>query len=294
MQKAPHQKSARSGSQKLAETAPGQREITSAMEASELFFSWWPSSSFPMPWWPELQETFADLFKRAHRILTTNGFLVIADPYNESGGKIWRLTSKPTSQLPKCVVPVDFARQCLESQDVRVQAVEQKGGVFHIYLYPPATMEDRLGEAWKRAKESIVPTEITSSTRHDDQDPPKTLQFRHREDVIEPQWPVEVNKQSAVAHTYDVLIVDMALARSIVRSYGGRITVDDLKPKFRNRLLSDAQDEKDWQLLIDEFSQRRSTGDRNLTIGLLGKRTGLSNATVDTYTKRSRRQRNGR
>jgi hypothetical protein len=120
------------------------------------------------------------------------------------------------------------------------------------------------------------------------------LQFRHREDVIEPQWPVEVNKQSAVAHTYDVLIVQMALAKSIVRSHGGRITVDDLKTKFHNRLLSDAQNEEDWQLLIDEFSRRRSTGDRNLTIGLLAKRTGLSNATVDTYTKRSRRQRNGR
>jgi Cro/C1-type HTH DNA-binding domain len=117
-----------------------------------------------MPWWPELQETFADLFKRAHRLLTINGFLVVADPYNECGdGRTWRLTGKPTSLLQKSVVPVDFARQCLESQHVRVQAVEQTDGVLHVYLYPPATMEDCLREGWQRAKESVVPTEITSS-----------------------------------------------------------------------------------------------------------------------------------
>lgn len=163
MRKSEHENAPRSIGPKTV--VPDQQRIPSPPDTSELLFDWWPSSSFPTPWWPKFQETFADLFKRAHRILTTNGFLVVDDPYNESGdGKSWRLICKTTSKFPPRIGAADFARQCLELEHIKVQAVEPKEGALYIYLYPPTTMEDRLGEAWKQAKASVAIQENETAT----------------------------------------------------------------------------------------------------------------------------------
>lgn len=85
-----------------------------------------------------------------------NGFLVVDDPYNETrDGRIWRLRCKPTSKLLKGTMPAELLRQCLEKEGVQVQAIEAKGGALHVYLNPPATLEDYLSQAWIRAKESV-------------------------------------------------------------------------------------------------------------------------------------------
>jgi hypothetical protein len=51
-------------------------------------------------------------------------------------------------------VAADLARDCLGSGHVEVQAVKIKGSMLHVYLCPPATMEDRLRDAWRLAKNS--------------------------------------------------------------------------------------------------------------------------------------------
>jgi hypothetical protein len=164
--KSEHKKTSRSNQPKPA-VVLDQPGVSIPPDASELFFSWWPSSSFPMPWWAELQETFAELFKRAHRLLTLNGFLVVADPYNESGdGRIWRLTCKSAHKLPKGAVAADLARDCLGSGHVEVQAVKIKGSMLHVYLCPPATMEDRLRDAWRLAKNSLSLAKSLPSAEH--------------------------------------------------------------------------------------------------------------------------------
>jgi hypothetical protein len=95
-----------------------------AVEARELFFAWWPSSSFLSPGWPEVVEQY----KRAHRILTTTGFLVIADPGNDCGdGKAWVLRCKPTDKLAKDADPADLSRRCLESEGVTLDGVLWQG-----------------------------------------------------------------------------------------------------------------------------------------------------------------------
>jgi hypothetical protein len=110
------------GSPTLAKVATAQSEEASVSEASELFFAWWPSSSFPSPGWPVVVQKFRD----AHRILTTKGFLIVADPENALGdGKSWVLQCKPTARLPKGADPADLATQCLESEGVETDSVVQ-------------------------------------------------------------------------------------------------------------------------------------------------------------------------
>jgi hypothetical protein len=120
-----------------SEVAPAQPDEASASEASELFFAWWPSSSFPSPGWPDVVQAF----KCAHRILTTNGFLIVADPENVTGdGKSWVLECKPTAKLPTDVDPADLARQCLELKGVKADAVvqlDESDRTLHVALSPP-------------------------------------------------------------------------------------------------------------------------------------------------------------
>jgi hypothetical protein len=119
------------------EVEPAQPEEASASEASKLFFAWWPSSSFPSPGWPDVVQNF----KCAHRILTTNGFLIVADPENLTGdGKSWVLECKPTAKLPKDADPADLARQCLESEGVKADEVvqlDEADRTLHVSLSPP-------------------------------------------------------------------------------------------------------------------------------------------------------------
>jgi len=109
----------------------------SASKASELFLAWWPSSSFPNPGWPDVVQNF----KCAHRILTTNGFLIVADPENVTGdGKSWVLECKPTAKLPKDADPADLARQYLESEGVKVDEVgqlDESDRTLYVLLGPP-------------------------------------------------------------------------------------------------------------------------------------------------------------
>jgi hypothetical protein len=122
---------------KATEVAPAQPEATSAADPSELFFAWWPSSSFPNPGWPDVVQNFMC----AHQILTTNGFLIVADPENVTGdGKSWVLECKPTAKLPKDADPADLARQCLESEGVKADGVvqlDESNRTIHVSLSPP-------------------------------------------------------------------------------------------------------------------------------------------------------------
>jgi len=122
---------------KPTEVAPARPELASTSKASELFFAWWPSSSFPNPGWPDVVQNF----KCAHRILTTNGFLIVADPENVTGdGKSWVLECKPTAKLPKDADPADLARQYLESEGVKVDEVgqlDESDRTLYVLLGPP-------------------------------------------------------------------------------------------------------------------------------------------------------------
>jgi hypothetical protein len=120
---------------KPAETAPTQLEEASPAKASELLFAWWPSSSFPSPGWLDVEQRF----KCAHRVLTTNGFVIVADPENVTGdGKSWVLECKLTAKLPKDAELADLARQCLESEGVKVDGVVQfDDRTLHVALSPP-------------------------------------------------------------------------------------------------------------------------------------------------------------
>jgi hypothetical protein len=118
-----------------------QPEMASAAEAAELFFDWWPSSSFPSPGWPEVVQQY----KRAHRILTTAGFLVVADPRNDCGdGRTWVLRCKPTDKLPKDADPTNLSRQCLESDGMTLDGVLWQGEMLSVVLSPPAKPVDQL------------------------------------------------------------------------------------------------------------------------------------------------------
>jgi hypothetical protein len=116
-------------------------EIASAAEAAELFFDWWPSSSFPSSGWPEV----AQQYKRAHRILTAAGFLVVADPRNDCGdGRTWVLRCKPTDKLLKDADPTNLSRQCLESDGMTLDGVLWQGEMLSVVLSPPAKPVDQL------------------------------------------------------------------------------------------------------------------------------------------------------
>jgi hypothetical protein len=115
--------------------------MASAAEAAELFFDWWPSSSFPSPGRPEVVQQY----KRAHRILTTAGFLVVADPRNDCGdGRTWVLRCKPTDKLPKDADPTNLSRQCLESDGITLDGVLWQGEMLSVVLSPPAKPVDQL------------------------------------------------------------------------------------------------------------------------------------------------------
>lgn len=76
----------------------------------------WPSPAFG----PALPGVMGEL-KRAHRILTARGFLVVGDPLNPLGdGRSWVLRFEPTNKLPNDADPADLAHQYLESEGVKV------------------------------------------------------------------------------------------------------------------------------------------------------------------------------
>jgi hypothetical protein len=146
---------------KPTEVTPEQPEVASASEASELFFAWWPSSYFPNPGWPDVEQNL----KCAHRILTTNGFLIVADPENVAGdGKSWVLECKPSIKLPKDADPADLARQCLESEGLRVDAVvqlDESDRTLHVALSPPPqsiTSVEVREEPWTKRRTKLLQT----------------------------------------------------------------------------------------------------------------------------------------
>jgi hypothetical protein len=122
---------------KPTEVAPAQPEEANVSEALELFFAWWPSSSFPSPGLPDVVQNF----KSAHRILTANGFLIVADPENVTGdGKSWVLECKPTSKLPKDAAPAHLARQYLALEGVKTDEIvllDESDRTLLVCLSPP-------------------------------------------------------------------------------------------------------------------------------------------------------------
>lgn len=115
-----------------------------------------------------------------------------------------------------------------------------------------------------------------------------TLRFRRRGDqiVVEPSG----DKKTAIANTYKILSPLAAEVRSIVRSRVEKITVKELRKYFADTVLKDALLEGDWQLFIDEFTSKCPPGIRNILIGVLSRRTGLSLQSVSTYLKASKRR----
>jgi hypothetical protein len=96
--------------------------------------------------------------------------------------------------------------------------------------------------------------------------------------------------ERAIADTYKLLLPCMKEAQSIVRSSRGKITASGLKRKFKNTDFVKALDMSDWKLLIEEFSEKRPAGCRNLLLGVLARRTGKSSSTVATYTRPGRKR----
>jgi hypothetical protein len=131
--------------------------------------------------------------------------------------------------------------------------------------------------ASRAACESARPSPNVSET---------ALRFIHRgKNLVAKQCD---DMEAAIAHTYTLLISHMEQAQSIVRASRGKITATELKSNFKNTYFVKALDMADWELLIEEFRKKRPAGCRNLTLGVLARRTGKSIATVDKYTKPSR------
>jgi hypothetical protein len=115
-----------------------------------------------------------------------------------------------------------------------------------------------------------------------------TLQFvRHGKNLLAES---SGDMEAAIAHTYKLFLPHMNTAKTIVRSRRGKITASNLKSSFRSTDFGKALDTSDWELLIDEFNQKRPAGCRNLLLALLARRTGKSVATVATYTKPGRKR----
>ena len=92
----------------------------------------WPSPLFG----PVLPGVLEQL-KRARRILTTKGFLVVGDPLNPLGdGRSWVLRFEPTEKLPTGADFAELADQYLQSQGITVAAKPvQDGRTFLVALW---------------------------------------------------------------------------------------------------------------------------------------------------------------
>ena len=92
----------------------------------------WPSPLFG----PILPGVLEQL-KRARRILTTKGFLVVGDPLNPLGdGRSWVLRFEPTEKLPTGADFAELADQYLQSQGITVAAKPvQDGRTFLVALW---------------------------------------------------------------------------------------------------------------------------------------------------------------
>jgi hypothetical protein len=98
------------------------------------------------------------------------------------------------------------------------------------------------------------------------------------------------NLRPLVYGTYKELLPEIVQVKSVVRSKKG-ITSSELREQFNKTELYKAADDEDWQIFIDELSQKRPAGNGNLVIALLARKTGLGNDTVATYVKPSKQGR---
>ena len=187
------------------------------------------------------------------------------------------------NELSKREEAPDVVRQWLESEGVKVAT------------RPVLDGETLLIPLWNSGKDFLAKIDRSDSGNADGQkhevaagNSRKLLQFMSRGDeiVVVPCDDME----SAIANTCEDFIPFMGQIKSIVRSRGKAVTVPDMRKRFKNTHLARALNAKDWQILIEEFSQKRPAGLKNLTVALLARRTGLSNDTVKTYTKPSRRR----
>jgi hypothetical protein len=239
----------------------------------------WPSRDFG----PVLPNVLEEL-KRAYRILTTAGFEVIGDPLNPLGdGRSWVIRCEPTRNLPDNSNIANLAEQCLLEAGIKV-AVKP--------VWDKNTLLVALWESGRVATAEVRHANSSSlgRKRHGAAaDSRRLLRFLPRGDQITVASCDDM--RSRIANTFEHFMPYMLQVKSIVRSHGGRVSVENLRKKFKDTHFVKALSASDWQLLIEEFSTRRPAGLRNLTVALLARRTGLSPQTVATYTKPSKRHR---
>lgn len=237
----------------------------------------WPSRGFG----PVLPNVLEEL-QRAYRILTTTGFEVIGDPLNPLGdGRSWVLRCKPTRNLPNNSDIADLAHRCLLAEGIKVA------------VKPVWDKNTLLVALWKSGRADTGEVRHANPSRADKKrrdgvaDPRRLLRFIPRGDQITVASCDDM--RSRIANTFEHFMPYMLQVRSIVRSHGGPVSGEILRKKFKDTRFVKALSASDWDLLIEEFSKRRPAGLRNLTVALLARRTGLSNQTVATYAKPSKR-----
>ena len=83
--------------------------------------------------------------------------------------------------------------------------------------------------------------------------------------------------------------------KAVVKSSKGKVTVADLKRRFRTTTLGNAADSGDFETWIDDFkkggSKDRSAGVGNHVLSFLSRKTGLTPETLKTYMKKVRSNR---
>jgi hypothetical protein len=238
----------------------------------------WPSPSFP------IRTDVREELGRARRVVEARGVLVDGDPLNPlADGKSWVMPCKLPDELSKREEAPDLVRQWLESEGVKVAA------------RPVLDGETLLIPLWDSGKDCVAEIDRSDSGNADGQkhevaagNSRELLQFMSRGDEIVVASCNDM--ETAVANTHEDFIPYMGQVKSIVRSRRGKVTVTELRRRFKNTYFVKALDSEDWKILIEEVSRKRSAGPGNLTIALLARRTGLSNETVATYTRPSRKR----
>jgi hypothetical protein len=93
-----------------------------------------------------------------------------------------------------------------------------------------------------------------------------------------------------IRHEYSLLWPDIQHARAMIRSQEGAITPSKLRKTFRGTTLGKWADNDECAILVEAYEKPRGrvASVKGLARAILRRKTGLADATIKSYLKRTR------
>ena len=155
---------------------------------------------------------------------------------------------------------------------------------------------------------SSASTQTSETTHASNQPSTKALRARHKTKPTGiDNWvgPIKIVDQGGIKRAepcgntvsfqlieYNEMFPQVHQVRSIIRAKGNKITVTQLERMFRGTALGKWADRDEWRIMQEEFRARKGkvAAAGEMTRAIIGRKMGLTDATVKTNLSRARKE----